>query len=316
MVENQHIKINPIISTLNLTKKYNQIPVVNNLNLNIHKSCFALLGPNGAGKTTTLLMLLNLIKPTEGKAFIFGKNTTENSVEIRKKIGYLPENIGFYPNMSGRKHLELFYRLRTNSNDVKESTNSLLKWCGLKNNYWDKRIKTYSQGMRQRLGLAIAFAGNPEIVFLDEPLSNIDPIGRVELIDKIKEKEREGITIIISSHIILEVERIADSIAIIFNGNLKISSNIINLSQNFGFNEYEIIHNKNLNNSQETLEAVYDDLLNNQELFVKNPTLLSDKIIIKTEEPFEIKKNLRKFNQIELRPISGTLDKIYRKLVG
>ena len=315
MVENQYNKLTPIISTRELTKKYNQIPVVSNLNLDIYESCFALLGPNGAGKTTTLLMLLNLIKPTKGKAFIFGKNVAENPVEIRKKMGYLPENIGFYPNMTGREHLKLFFKLRTNLNDIRESINSLFNWCGLNNNYWDKKIKTYSQGMRQRLGLAVAFAGNPDIVFLDEPLSNIDPIGRAELIEKIKAKQKEGITIIISSHIILEIERIADSIAIIHNGNLKVLKNIITLAQKFGFNEYEIVINC-MNNSRETIETIYDEISNNKDLFLKNPTLLSDKIIIKTEKPFKIKKSIIKYAGTEIRPISGTLEKIYKKLMG
>ena len=315
MDKNQYNKLIPIISTRELTKEYNQIPVVSNLNLDIYESCFALLGPNGAGKTTTLLMLLNLIKPTKGKAFIFGKNVADNPLEIRKKIGYLPENIGFYPNMTGREHLALFYKLRPNLNDIRESINSSLNWCGLNSNYWDRKIKIYSQGMRQRLGLAIAFAGNPDIVLLDEPLSNIDPIGRAELIEKIKAKQKEGITIIISSHIMFEIERIADSIAIIHNGNLKVLKNIITLAQKFGFNEYEIVINC-MNNSRETIETIYDEISNNKDLFLKNPTLLSDKIIIKTEKPFKIKKSIIKYAGTEIRPISGTLEKIYKKLMG
>jgi ABC-type multidrug transport system ATPase subunit len=259
-------------------------------------------------------MLLNLIKPTKGKAFIFGLDFEKDVAEIRKRIGYLPENIGFNSKMTGSQYLELFFKLRTKSNKHQESINSLLKWCGLDENYWNKKIKTYSQGMRQRLGIAIAFAGNPDLVFLDEPLSNIDPLGRTELIKKIKEKQKEGITIIISSHIILELEKIADSIAIIHKGNLKVVDSILNLTQKFGFNEYEIInYNNNINNN--TLRIIFDEISNKEEFILINPTLLSDKIIIKTNKLIELKKLINEHDGVEIRPISGTLEKIYEKYV-
>ena len=308
--------LTPIISIKGLTKIYDNVPVVNNLNLDIYyNSCFALLGPNGAGKTTILLMLLGLIKPTKGKAFIFGKDIIKNSVAIRENSGYLPENIGFNSNKTGREHLELMYRLRTEFYNVKKPIESLMKWCGLNQKFWDKKIKTYSQGMRQRLGLAIAFAGNPKIVFLDEPLSNIDPIGRVEIISKIKKKQREGITIIILSHIILEVEKIIDSLALIDNGILKVSDNILTLANKLGFNEFEIFYTNKTDNSEKVQEL--DKILSNRkDLILENPTLLSDRMIIKTKFPHEIAKILVNFNEFELRPISGTLDKIYRKIIA
>jgi len=308
-------QLTPIISIKGLTKIYDNAPVVNNLNLDIYNSCFALLGPNGAGKTTILLMLLGLIKPTEGKAFIFGKDIIKNSVAIRENSGYLPENIGFNSNKTGREHLELMYRLRTEIYNVENPIESLMKWCGLNQKFWDKKIKTYSQGMRQRLGLAIAFAGNPKIVFLDEPLSNIDPIGRVEIISKIKKKQREGITIIISSHIILEVEKIIDSLALIDNGILKVSDNILTLANKLGFNEFEIFYNNKTDNSEKVQEL--DKILSNRkDLIIEKPTLLSDRMIIKTKYPDEIVNILANFSEFELRPISGTLDKIYRKIIG
>lgn len=314
MVKSRNHQLRPIISINGLTKKYDNVSVVKNLNLDIQNSCFALLGPNGAGKTTTLLMLLGLIKPTEGKAFIFGEDIIKNSVAIRESSGFLPENVGFNSNKTGREHLELMYRLKTEFYSVKNPIESLMKWCGLNPKFWDKKIKTYSQGMRQRLGLAIAFAGNPKIVFLDEPLSNIDPIGRVEIISKIKEKQREGITIIISSHIILEVEKIIDSIAIIDNGILKVSDNILRLASKLGFNEFEIFYNNKTRNSEEVQEL--DKILSNRkDLILDKPTLLSDRMIIKTDYPNEIEKILEKFLEFELRPISGTLDKIYRKII-
>ena len=315
MEKSQTNQLNPIISTKGLTKIYNDVTVVSNLNLDISNSCFALLGPNGAGKTTTILMLLGLVKPTKGEAYIFGIDAIKNSVAIREDCGYLPENIGFNSNITGREHLELVYRLRTEFYKVKEPVESLLKWCGLNPKFWDKKIKTYSQGMRQRLGLATAFAGNPKIVFLDEPLSNIDPIGRVEIIDKIKKKRREGISIIISSHIILEVEKIIDSIALIDNGILKVSDSILRLASKLGFNEFEMFFNNKTRNSKEVQEL--DKILSNRkDLILEKPTLLSDRMIIKTNSPNEIAIILENFGEFDLRPISGTLDKMYRKIIA
>jgi ABC-2 type transport system ATP-binding protein len=314
MAKIQSSKKNPIIITKKLSKFYNQIPVVDDLNLEIFQSSFALLGPNGAGKTTTILMLLNLIKPTKGNAYFFGLDIKKDAVEIRKRVGYLPENIGFNSNITGRQYLKLFYKLRTPINRNNLSTDSLLDWCGLDERYWDKKIKTYSQGMKQRLGIAIAFAGNPDVVFLDEPLSNIDPLGRAELIEKIKEKQREGITIIISSHIVLEIEKIVDSIAIIHKGNLKVADIILNLTQKYGLNEYEILNYNNITNNK-SLDIIFDEISNKKELLLTNPTLLSDKIIVKTKKPTELKKLITRFDGVEMRPISGTLEKIYKKFV-
>lgn len=315
MEKKRNHQFTPIISIKSLTKIYDNVSVVNNLNLDIYNSCFALLGPNGAGKTTTILMLLGLIKPTKGTALIFGKDIINNTVAIRENSGYLPEDLGFNSKITGREHLELIFRLRTEFYNVKEPIESLMKWCGLNHNFWDKKIKTYSQGMRQRLGLAIAFAGNPKIVFLDEPLSNIDPIGRVEIIDKIKKKQREGITIIISSHIILEVEKIIDSLAIIDNGILKVSDNILTLTNKLGFNEFEIFYCNKTVNSEEVQEL--DKILSKRkDLILEKPTLLSDRMIIKTNYPIEIVNILKNFNEFEIRPISGTLDKIYKKIIA
>ncbi|MHA2131904.1 MAG: ATP-binding cassette domain-containing protein, partial [Promethearchaeota archaeon] len=143
--------IKPVILIQGLTKYYYNQVAVDNINLEIFESCFAFLGPNGAGKTTIMLMLLGLVKPSNGTASIFGTNILNSSGKIRRQIGFLPENVGFYPNLTGRKFLKLITGLRKKGGRKENDIETYLEWSGIDKNYWDKNIKTYSRGMRQRL---------------------------------------------------------------------------------------------------------------------------------------------------------------------
>ena len=303
----------PLIKIQGLTKDYYNKIVVDNINLEIFESCFAFLGPNGAGKTTTILMLLGLVKPSNGTAYIFGTNILKSSGKIRRKIGFLPENVGFYPNLTGRKFLKLITSLRISGGRNDNQIESYLEWSGIKKSYWDKAIKTYSRGMRQRLGLAQAFAGDPKIVFLDEPLSNIDPIGREEFIQKIRLKREEGITVIISSHIVLEIEQLADYIAFIDDGKIKASDKIYKLAQNYGFDEYEITridHKESM-----TLRELNELLSTEKGLFSDLPKVLSDKIIFRTDNPEKVDNIILNYKDFNYTPLSGTLNKLYKQII-
>lgn len=303
----------PIIKIQGLTKKYYKRVVVDNINLEILNSCFAFLGPNGAGKTTTMLMLLGLVKPSNGTAFIFGTNILNSSGKIRRRIGFLPENVGFYPNLTGRKFLNLITGLRKKGGRKENDIETYLEWSGIDKRYWDKAIKTYSRGMQQRLGIAQAFAGEPKLVFLDEPLSNIDPLGREEFIQKIRIKREEGITVIISSHIVLEIEQIADYIAFIDDGKIKASDKIYNLAQFYGFDEYEITridHNESM-----TLKELNELLSTEKDIFSDISKILSEKIIFRTDNPEKVDKILLKYRDFNFTPISGTLNKLYKKII-
>ncbi len=302
-----------VIKIKGLTKEYYNKVVVNNINLEIPNSCFAFLGPNGAGKTTTILMLLGLVRPTSGKAFILGNDITKNLNNIRKKISFLPENVGFYPNLTAKQFLNLILSLRSGKNKNKDQVEAYLKWSGLKQNDWEKKIKAYSRGMKQRLGLAQAFIGNPELVFLDEPLSNIDPMGREMFIKKIREKRREGITIIISSHIILEIEQLADFIAFIDEGEIKASDKIYNLTQSYGLNEYEITR---ISNDDEVAIEKIQEILSSEDVFSDSPKQLSDKLIFQTKNPQKVAEIVWNYKDFCFTPISGTLNKLYKKIVG
>ena len=303
----------PLIKIQGLSKEYYNKVVVDNINLEIHDSCFAFLGPNGAGKTTIMLMLLGLVKPSNGTASIFGTNILKSSAKIRRKIGFLPENVGFYPNLTGRKLLKLITGLRKKSGRGENQIESYLKWSGIDKNYWDKSIKSYSRGMRQRLGMAQAFAGDPQIVFLDEPLSNIDPLGREEFIQKIRIKREEGITVIISSHIVLEIEQVADYIVLIDDGKIKASGKIYNLAQFCGFNEYEITRINQ--NNEITIKDLSELLSTENDLFSDLPKILSEKIIFRTDNPEKVDKILLNYKDFNFTSISGTLSKIYIQII-
>jgi ABC-type multidrug transport system ATPase subunit len=272
-----------------------------------------LLGPNGAGKTTTILLILGLIRPTHGKLFIMGKEILGELGEISQFIGYLPENVGFYPNFTAREHVDFCNRIKSILKPLTNDVEELLEWCGLEEEFWDKRTVTYSRGMRQRLGLAQAFAGDPQLVILDEPLSNIDPLGRDDLIQKLKVKRDKGTNIIISSHIIQEVEQLANNIALIDKGKILLADDILNLTQSHNLYEFEIT---TPNDSKEDLEHLYQEIHQSKDLLSSSPVLLSNKIIIQTNIIKSIKKSLDKLEiPYYLTPIEGTLMSLYKKIV-
>jgi ABC-type multidrug transport system ATPase subunit len=305
---------NPLIQISNLTKIYRGNEAVSHLNLDIPTSSFALLGPNGAGKTTTILMILGLISRTSGRVNILGKEIPRELNYIRNEIGYLPENVGLFPHMTGMEHIRLFQRLKIRgATSTKEDLEARLEWCGLDQDKWYEKVKIYSRGMRQRLGLALAFAGNPKIVILDEPLSNVDPLGRDDLIKKIREKYDKGISVIISSHIMQEIEQIAEHIAIIDKGKLLISGSFIELAIEHGYLEFEI---KSLQNKGDDLMDIFKFIKSHQELLLNEPVKLDDKVIIKSRKAGRIQQELATEQKSWLlKPLDGILIKIYKDIV-
>jgi len=302
----------PLIQISNLTKIYNGKEVVSNLNLEIPPSCFALLGPNGAGKTTTLLMLLGLIFRTTGRVRILGKEIPKELGSIRNEIGYLPETVGLFPHLTGLEHVRFFRRLKLGGLTAGgKDPETLLQWCGLEEEKWDAKVKTYSRGMRQRLGLALAFVGNPTIVILDEPLSNIDPLGRDDLIKKIRVEHENGINMIISSHIIQEVEQIADNIAFIDKGQLLSSGSFIKLAVDHQYHDFEI---KNEQNKDNDVYNILEFLKSKKEHLLNEPIILDDRIVFKSREVEKIIEELTSENKPwAIKPMDGILIKIYKE---
>lgn len=222
-----------VIKLIELTKQYHDLTAVDRLNLSIFKGeVFGLLGPNGAGKSTTILMILGLIEPTSGQVRVSGIDSTRNPIEVKQKIGFLPDDVGFYDDRSGLYNL--LYTARLNSVPVKvakERARQLLHKVGL-SEVADKKVGEYSRGMRQRLGLADVLIKEPEIIILDEPTLGIDPEGVREFLQLIVDLSKDqGITVLLSSHHLHQVQQVCDRVGIFVEGKLLAEGNLETLSQ-------------------------------------------------------------------------------------
>ncbi len=180
---------------------------------------FGFVGPNGAGKTTTLKVLMGLIRASGGSATILGHDVGET--QFRRHVGFLPENPYFYDYLSARETLDFYARLcRVPASGRAERIETLLEWVGL-SQVADARLRTYSKGMQQRVGIAQALVHDPDVVFLDEPMSGLDPIGRVEIRDLILRLRSEGKTVFMNTHILPDVEMVCDRVAILVKGRIR-----------------------------------------------------------------------------------------------
>jgi len=203
-----------------LTKEYNGIKAVDDLCLTIPDGeVFGLLGPNGAGKSTTILMLIGLIEPTEGRCLIDGVEVAKNPIEVKHRIGYMPEDVGFYATLTAEQNLDFFARLYgMKKAERKEKIESLLELVGLSG--VEKKVGGYSKGMRQRLGIAKALINDPAVMILDEPTANLDPQGVADYRRIIQEMAKQGKTVLVSSHILSEVSRVCTSVGILSQGRI------------------------------------------------------------------------------------------------
>lgn len=219
----------PIIQINNLSKSYGNLNAVTDLNLEVYTGdVFGFLGPNGAGKSTTIRMLLSLIKPTSGSIFIFGKNLVEHRNEILRKIGCIIEKPDFYLYLSAAKNMELFSRL-SGFHPSKKKMEEVLELVGLKGRERDK-VKTFSHGMKQRLGLAQTLIHDPELIILDEPTTGLDPQGIIDVRNLILHLQQDlKKTIFLSSHILSEIELIASRMAILNKGKAVAQGNVAEL---------------------------------------------------------------------------------------
>jgi len=215
-----------IISLQNVSKNFGKFEAVKNINIEIEKGkIFGLIGPNGAGKTTILSMLSGILKPTKGKIYIFDKDIQEE-LSIKNKIGVVPEQPYVYGDMNVHNFLSFWadlYEIKNKENRI----NFVLDKVNLGNSsIKNKKLKEFSKGMKQRVSIARALLHDPEILILDEPMSGLDPVGIKEVRDLIFEQKKEGKTIIISSHILAEIEKICDDVAIINKGMIVKSGSI------------------------------------------------------------------------------------------
>jgi ABC-2 type transport system ATP-binding protein len=229
-----------VISLSSLKKTYGSIKALDSISLRIRKGIFGFLGPNGAGKTTTIKILLGLIKPTEGSATVLGYDCVRHSLEIRSRVGYLSEDPRFYEYMSGKAFLKFVAKLRgIPKKTAEKEADELLKRVGLAKD-GKRKIKEYSQGMKQRLGMAQALIGNPQMLILDEPTSNLDPLGREELLNIIKEVGDSGASVFLSSHVLSEVERVCDHLALLVKGKVVLEGPLNDVKHRFSSAHYKV----------------------------------------------------------------------------
>ncbi len=256
------------IETKDLTKIYhkrsNQTLAVDHINLKIEPGIHGFLGPNGAGKTTTINMLMGAISITEGKAFIKGEKA--GSIQARKMIGFLPQDPVFYGNMSATEYLTYSARLfGVKKNKINNQIMNILEFFDLTDDL-SKPISKYSGGMKQKVGLASALIHKPKLLILDEPTTNLDPIGRKNIMDYIK-KLSNDISIFISSHILSEIEQICEKVTIINNGRIMLTDTIPNVKNYYSHSDDHFILDTNSNSvvleelirSEEIVKAWLDD---------------------------------------------------------
>lgn len=225
--------VTPAIELKGLTKKYGDRYAVSRLDLTVNRGeVFGLLGPNGAGKTTTILMMLGLTEPTSGTARVCGLDPVRSPLQVKRRVGYMPDDVGFYEDRTASDNLMFTARLnRIPTEEAAERISALLDKVGLAEAS-QRKVGTFSRGMRQRLGIADVLIKRPEIVILDEPTLGIDPEGVRELLEMISGLSRqEGITVLLSSHHLHQVQQVCDRVGLFVQGKLIACGDIAELSR-------------------------------------------------------------------------------------
>ncbi len=222
-----------VIETFDLTKRYPRQTAVNGLSFSVKEGeIFGFLGPNGAGKSTTLLMLLGLSEPSGGSALVCGLDPIRQAREVKKVVGYLPENVGFYSDLDAVESLRYIADLNGMDRDAaSEKIFDALETVGLTSEK-HKKVGAYSRGMKQRLGMAEVLLKDPRVMFLDEPTLGLDPDGAARLIDLIRSLNRERqITVLLSSHHLSQVQKISHRVGIMIKGEMVAEGSIDALAQ-------------------------------------------------------------------------------------
>jgi len=226
----------PVVRTRALTKKYGSLTAVDRLDLEVQPGeIFGLLGQNGAGKTTTILMLLGLTEPTSGQARVMGLDPTREPRRVKRRVGYLPDAVGFYGGLTGRQNLRYTARLNgLRGAEAEAAIQDVLEQVGLVDRANDP-VEQYSRGMRQRLGIADALVKTPDLLILDEPTAAIDPLGVVEILELLRRLvDERGLAILLSSHLLSQVQSVCDRIGIFAAGRLVGQGTVDELATAFG----------------------------------------------------------------------------------
>lgn len=212
----------PPLDLVDLHKRFGAHQALAGLDLQVPRgTCYALLGPNGAGKTTTLNILLGFLRPDRGRARIDGVDVLEDPEGARRRLAYIPEQVQLYPRLTGFENLEYFHALGSTGPGESDRLRDCLRRSGLADAAHDRRVATYSKGMRQKVGIAIALARQAPVMLLDEPTSGLDPQAAFELNDSLRELSGQGITILMATHDLFRAREVASRIGILVAGRLR-----------------------------------------------------------------------------------------------
>lgn len=300
----------PIVEMKGVTKKFGRVTALDQLNLQLKGRVSGLIGQNGAGKTTLINILLGYTPPDTGEVHVLGYNVKKELKEIQKRVGVLPEKPGFPTSFTGEEFLTRVARLRGLS-DAKAQAKRLLREVGL-DHAGQRTIRTYSAGMYQRLGMAQALIGEPELVILDEPAANLDPLGRLDMLEIISNYSQEkNIKFLISTHILYDVERTCDWISIIDAGKIREQGSTKDLIQKYSGLSYEITVSDPKTFAAELTKTDYIKSVSPQENSVFVTIKGKVNVYKKTMELAEsIKVTIH-----EVRPVLGSLDEVFRAVV-
>ncbi|HHH83825.1 MAG TPA: ABC transporter ATP-binding protein [Chloroflexi bacterium] len=224
--------MNTIIRTENLSKQYGETPAVVDLNLRVQEGeVFGILGPNGSGKTTTILMLLGLTEPTSGRVEVLGLDPAREPLKVKARVGYLPDSMGFYEELTARENLAYIGKLnqipRAELNGrIEEATARM----GLSPEVLDNPVGTFSHGMRQRLGLTELLLKKPEVIILDEPTLGLDPEAAHAFLDLVRGLKQEGMTILLASHQLHQVQAVCDRVGLFHEGRMVLEGSVRDLA--------------------------------------------------------------------------------------
>jgi ABC-2 type transport system ATP-binding protein len=226
------VAVNNVIAARGLTKSYSGVSVVDSINFDIVRGeVFGLLGPNGAGKTTTILMMLGLTEISSGTVSVLGEDPARAPLQVKQRVGYLPDSVGFYDNLTARENLAYTAKLMGLAPDERAMRIAAALLRVRLSDVADKRVATFSRGMRQRLGLAEILVKRAEIAILDEPTSGLDPQATLEFLALIEELKAEGVTILLSSHALDQVQRICDRVALFQAGRIVLMGTVSDLAR-------------------------------------------------------------------------------------
>jgi len=294
-----------LVEVKGLTKCYGKLKALNKVTFRVEGGIIGLIGPNGAGKSTLIKILLGLVYEDEGEASVFGMDCWKQRNKILERIGVLHEKPRFLPWVTGREYLEHVAKLKQVAN-IRKEIEQVSDKMGLLD-FIDKRISSYSAGMVQRLGLADALLGKPDLVILDEPTANLDPIGRAEVLTMIRHlRNEEGINFLISTHVLSELEKVCDNAVILHEGAVLAHGTLPDLVSKYSSPKYIV----RVNNTQTFIENLSKQT--GMKLAVKDDSIIAtveDHDAFLTEINNLIKRN--SFLLKELKPLSPSLEDVF-----